>query len=283
LGNKVKIIFMVFLGLILVAVGIFASMLLIQRYQASQAPDMEVEEVIKTTVIVLTRDLNLGDTIAASDVELIAVPVEIAPRNAIISLEEVTGRMIRTDMIQGEMVLSHNLVDATHNNRDLSFILSDNHVLMAFPGDDLMSRESIIQRGDIVDIFATFKQDVIVEGALPTDPDEPIEPETRTFTVDSMPNVSITAMVLEVIGEDGEPAPSILESSTGKAPSSSDVIIKAYLLALNPQDALILKHLKDIDAIFDIVLKSPTSTAQFDLEPVSEEYLIEYYGLEILP
>jgi hypothetical protein len=59
--------------------------------------------------------------------------------------------------------------------------------------------------------------------------------------------------------------------------------IRAYLLALNPQDALILKHLKDIGAIFDFVLRAPTSTVQFELTSVTEEYIIEFYGLEILP
>jgi hypothetical protein len=54
-------------------------------------------------------------------------------------------------------------------------------------------------------------------------------------------------------------------------------------LALSPQDALVLKHLKDMNATFDVVLRSPTSTQQFDLTPVTQEYIIELYGLEILP
>ena len=89
-------------------------------------------------------------------------------------------------------------------------------------------------------------------------------------------------MVLEVISEEDQP--SLVESGedTG-APNQVDTRIRAYLLALNPRDALILKHLKDTDAIFDIVLRAPTSTVQFDLTPVTEEYIIEYYGLEILP
>jgi hypothetical protein len=62
-----------------------------------------------------------------------------------------------------------------------------------------------------------------------------------------------------------------------------DYFINAILLALNPQDALVLKHLKDTGAIFDIVLRSPTSELQFDLTPVTEQYIIEFYGLEILP
>jgi hypothetical protein len=78
-------------------------------------------------------------------------------------------------------------------------------------------------------------------------------------------------MVLEVIAEGNNTAP-----NRGSR-------ILAYLLALNPQDALILKYMKDTGAIFDIVLRAPTSAAKFDLTPITEEYIVEYYGLEILP
>ena len=106
----------------------------------------------------------------------------------------------------------------------------------------------------------------------------------RTFTVDTMQKVSVTAMVLAVIEQDAGSTTNLLPGQTDK-----ETIVKpktrilAYLLALNPQDALILKHLKDTNALFDIVLRAPTSTIQFDLTPVTEEYIIEFYGLEILP
>ncbi len=52
------------------------------------------------------------------------------------------------------------------------------------------------------------------------------------------------------------------------------------LLALDPQDALILKHLKDTGAIMDFVIRSPTSNLLFELEPVSVDYLVDLFGLE---
>ncbi len=206
---------------------------------------------------------------------------KLHPRDAITVLDQAVGKIIKTDLVQGEMVLTHNLADPTNNNKDLSFILSEDHVLMAFPADDLMSRESMVQRGDVVDIFATFKEKVKTVGETTTTTGEPKEPEMRTFTVDTMQKVSVTAMVLEVIEQEGNAAP--LQGEAAEAAPAPETRIKAYLLALNPQDALILKHLKDTEAIFDIVLRAPTSIAQFGLTPVTEEYIIEYYGLEILP
>jgi hypothetical protein len=43
----------------------------------------------------------------------------------------------------------------------------------------------------------------------------------------------------------------------------------------------VLKHLKDIGAQFDFVLRSPTSTEIFDLTPINSDYLMDRYELEI--
>lgn len=290
MSNKTKVVFIVIVGLILVAIGVFASILLIQRFKVNKAPAVFVGNTVKTSVVVVTRDMFLGDAITGTDVTLISVPVELAPRDAIATVEETVGKIIKTDLVQGEMILKHNLADPTNNNKDLSFILSEDHVLMAFPADDLMSRQGIVQRGDIVDIFATFQEKVKIAEETTTNTEEPketiepkeaTEPEMRTFTVDTMQKITITAMVLEVIVQDSNAVP--LPTDSIQPTPAPQTRVLAYLLALSPQDALILKHLKDTGAIFDIVLRAPTSTVQFDLTPVTEEYIIEYYGLEILP
>jgi len=281
LSSKPKTVLIVIVGLILVAVAIFAGVILMQRLQASKAP-APTEDTLKTSVVVVTRDLALGDAITETDVTLSNVPVELAPRDAITSVEETLGKMIKTDLVQGEMLLQHNLADPTNNNQDLSFILSEDHVLFAFPADDLMSRESVVKRGDLIDIFATFQEKVKTVGeTTTTTTGEPKEPEMRTFTVDTMQKVSVTAMVLEVIQQEGNASPVPTGSTQPTPPPKTRT--RAYLLALPPQDALILKHLKDTGATFDIVLRAPTSTVQFELTPVTDEYIVEYYGLEILP
>ena len=207
MSNKTKAIFIIIVGLVLVAAGVFASILLTQRFQANRPSSAVQEDTVKTTVVVVTRDLFLGDLITGTDLKLVDVPVEVAPRDAITVLDQAVGKIIKTDLVQGEMVLTHNLADPTNNNKDLSFILSEDHVLMAFPADDLMSRESMVQRGDVVDIFATFQEKVKTVGELTTTTGEPIEPEMRTFTVDTMQKVSVTAMVLEVIEQEANAAP----------------------------------------------------------------------------
>ena len=273
---------MITLGLVLAAIGVFASILMIQRFQASQAPAVLEVEPIKTSVVIMTRDLVLGDRITEPDVTLVQVPVELTPRNAVESVEEAVGKIIKNDLIQGQMLLSNQLANPTNNNRDLSFILSEEHVLMAFPAEDLMSRESMVQRGDIIDILATFWQHVLVEDRFVTEEEEQPDTDWRPFTVNAKQNVGVTALVLDVI-EQEIIDPNLTQGDEGQVTPSRYRRIKAYLLALDPQDAMILKHLKDTDAIFDIVLRAPTSTEDFELTPVTQEFIIEFYGLEILP
>jgi pilus assembly protein CpaB len=279
-------------GLVLVGIGVIASILLIQRMNLPQRNAASQGETVKTNVVVITRDMFLGDKIAAADVKLAEVPVDIAPRDALNSVDGAVGKFIKTDMVSGEMVLQHNLADPTNSNHDLSFIIADDHVMMAFPASDLISTEGVIQRGDLVDIFETFQETVktVPNGTTGTTTSTTSTTTTgtneeqvkRTFTVDEFQKVTITALVLEVITNDNNNNSTLLQGSTDtSAPVAKKT--RSYLLALSPQDALVLKHLKDTDAIFDMVLRAPTSTVQFDLTPVTEEYIIEFYGLQILP
>jgi len=285
LSNKLKAVLIIFAGIILVGVGVFASYLLIQRFQAQQGPEIVQEEIVRTDVVAVTRDLFLGDTLTQGDLEVISVPVEVVPRNAVTAVEDAVGKFIKTDMVQGEMLLTHNLADPTNKNGDLSFILADDHVLFAFSPGDLMTQEDLVQRGDIVDIFATFEQEIEAEeGEIDPETGEPVEPEMRTFTLDSFQRIDVTALVVDIIEEEqGGGGAELLPGQTAAGDPVQNVNVRAYLLALNPQDALILKHMKDTSAIFDIVLRAPTSTAEFELTPVTEEFIIEFYGLDILP
>jgi hypothetical protein len=220
--------------------------------------------------------MNLGDRIESGDISVSQVAVEVIPRDAVTTTESVIGKYIKSDMVQGEMLLQHNVADPTNNNHDLSFVLSDDHVLMAFPSTDLMSTEGVVQRGDIIDILASFTETVKTLGSntsttasSSTTAATEEAPVTRNFTIDAFQKITVTALVVQVVGTD--------------ANGNSQKQTSSYLLALDPQDALVLKHLKDQGAIFDIVLRAPTSTNQFDLTPVTEEYITELYGLEVLP
>jgi pilus assembly protein CpaB len=264
--------------------GIFVGSIFRSRIAAPATPTPPPP--LTELVVVATHDLTLGSVLSEADLREVEVPLGLAPRGVLTQTSEGVGRMITQDILGGEMVMSQHLADPTNKNRDLAFILQDNEVLMAFPVVDLMGQLEMLARGDRVDILITIEQEVRVPEEGPTLTLETPEPETKTFTLDAMQRVEITATIVEVsstnqggsqgaqtVNEQGTPVP-----TPTPAPSERNTV--ALLLALDPQDALILKHLKDTGAIFDLVLRSPTSNLVFELEPVTPEYLVDLFGLE---
>jgi len=298
LNNRLRGILLLLIGFILIVAGIVAVYFLTRQsgliQTAPQNPTPAVE-ITRNSVVVITHDMRLGDVIKAEDVVTVEVTSELLPRDYVSKIEEAVGKFIKTDLIQGEMLLQHNLADPTNKNGDLSYVLSDEHVLMAISFEDVMTKFSIPQRGDIVDIYITKSETVDVSsipgvsGETSPVPDETTTDGTaqkagRSFTFDSFQNLGITALVVDIVEQpEQNNAQQRLNEVTNPTPTPEvEIITRAYLFALKPQDALILKFLKDNGAIFDLVLRAPTSSQTFDLTPVTEEYIIELYGLEIL-
>jgi pilus assembly protein CpaB len=150
---------------------------------------------------------------------------------------------------------------------------------MAFPASDLMSGLGVLQRGDTVDIFASMTVEVTptttTPGVATTTQEE--QTITRMFTFDAFQRVQVTAIVADVVQEQGS-------SSQGGAqptPNPANVRVRAYLLAMDAQDALLLKHMRDSGAVFDFVLRSPTSNELYELTPVTVDYLIQRFELTV--
>lgn len=283
MSTRNRVVLFIVIGVVLIIIGAVATVLLINRINANTRLAQEQSQTVKSAVVVMAHDMKLGDRLQAADLTISQVPVELIPRDAVTAIDQAVDKIIKSDVVQGEMLLQHNVADPTNNTKDLSFVLAPDHVLMAFPATDLMSRENIPQRGDIVDILATFDETVKQVGTTTTtttttNPADQ-QPVTRTFTVNAFQKISVTALVLDVVAQQN--TSSVSTQNNNQAPAQTT--ISSYLLALSPQDALVLKHLKDIGAIFDVVIRNPTSNAQFELTPVTQEYIVELYGLEILP
>ncbi|OGO10746.1 MAG: hypothetical protein A2030_08235 [Chloroflexi bacterium RBG_19FT_COMBO_50_10] len=265
-------------GVGLIALGILAINTVLKQ---SFAPPAQPTPIIEATtdIIITTHDLAIGSVINREDIQIATVPVSIVPRDALLSIETTLGKITMVHLIQGEMVLQHHLADPTNISHDIGYIIAEDQVLMAFPATDLMSGLGVLQRGDNVDIFASMTVEVspTTLAPAPGTTTEQQEAITRLFTFDAFQRIKITAIVADVIAEPesttpGQPQPT---------PNPADRRVRAYLLAMSAQDALVLKHMRDTGAIFDFVLRSPTSNELFDVSPVTVEYLLQRYELQI--
>ncbi len=283
MSRRVRIGILIALVGIALAVGGLYTLNRIIRQSLSPLPAPTPRPEITTKAVVATHDLPLGSVIRAGDVKLVDVPVELAPAGVISDVEQVIGRIIKVALVTGEMIMDHNLADPTNVNHDLGFVIGDNQVLMAFPAEDLMSNLSVLQRGDLIDVFVSMT----VAGAAPQEGGVVAESETipGMVTFDAFQRTEITAIVVDII-QQSQQSTAQIPSAQGTpqpqpTPKPSEVRTRAYLLALSAQDALLLKHLKDTGATFDFVLRAPTSNTLFDLQPVYSDYLIDRYELVI--
>ncbi|MGE5122960.1 MAG: Flp pilus assembly protein CpaB [Acidobacteriaceae bacterium] len=267
-------------GIGLIALGILAINTVLKR---SFTPQPQATPVVEATanIIITTHDLAVGAVINREDVQLATVPLNLVPRDAVLTIEESLGRITKVHLIQGEMVLQHHLADPTNVSHDIGYIIEDNQVLMAFPSTDLMSTLGVLQRGDTVDILASLQVEVTPTTVTPgtTTSGEQEEKITRLFTFDSLQRIEISAIVADVVNQSGSQTPT--QGGAQPTPNPANIKVRAYLFALNAQDALVLKNLKDAGATFDIVLRSPTSNELFEVSPVTIEYIIQRYELQI--
>lgn len=273
-----KGIILIIAGIVVVMLGVLVVGRLVQTMLIPSAPPPAPTSVTEK-ILVTSHGIQLGTVFGPNDLSIIELPVELVPLNRLTDPAQAIGKMAMVPMVAGEMVLPHRLAETTNIiDRTLAVDIPDDQVLMAFPILDLMSQLNVLKQGDIVDIFITLT----VVG------DEATGDAGGTFTLDAMQRITITAIVVDVVGEQApQPTPppvltpgAALTPVPPPEPRRGETQPIALLLALSPQDALVLKNLKDSGAIFDLVLRSPTSTELFDTTPVTEQYLIERYRLD---
>jgi pilus assembly protein CpaB len=220
-------------------------------------------EAPKTTVVVATRAVNKGTVLKDLDVGLKEISTDAVPNGALASIDDAVDKVSTIDLVPGEVLLSNRLVDPSKVTSQIAFVVPEGKVVMAFPIADLMGSLNLLQAGDTVDILFSLKMKMKAgEGE-----------QEYLETFDALQNTQITAIVMPPVPTTGKEE----TSSASQGPTGSP---QALLIALDPQDALVLKHLKDADGIVDIVLRAPSDSQLFDTGPVDVQYLLDQYGIE---
>jgi pilus assembly protein CpaB len=220
-------------------------------------------EVPRQAVVIATRAVNRGAVLQDLDVGLKEVPTDTVPDGALTSTDEAIGKVSTIALVSGEVLLSSRLLEPSKATSQVAFVVPAGKVVMAFPVTDLMSSLNLLQAGDTVDILFSLKVQAQAGQSG----------QDYLSTFDALQNTKITAIVMP-------PVPAAGKNSSSS--STKDVVAKpdALLLALDPQDALVLKHLKDADGIVDIVLRAPSDNQLFDTKPVDQRYLLDQYGIQ---
>jgi pilus assembly protein CpaB len=210
-------------------------------------------------VVVASEAVPVATQLTAEMLEVRQIPVESTPDGAVSTVPDAVGKVTMVDLYPGEIVLAQRLADPNVISGDgrKALILSEGQVLMAFPASDLMSKVGVLKPGDHVDLLFTLTPQTTggAEGGA----------EAQMTTFDLLQNLTIAALVGG-------------QTTTG---GQSQGAPEALLLTIAPQDALVLKYVKDAGGIMDIVLRAPGDTGPYDVNPVDAEFLINRYQIPV--
>ncbi|NPV08795.1 MAG: Flp pilus assembly protein CpaB [Anaerolineae bacterium] len=277
-------------GLVFALLAAFVAMavveLRVQQSTTAAAPSEQRQatqaEAVAPVVVALAH-ITTTRAIEEAQVSLQEWPADIIPEGAATSIDDVVGKIAMGDIYPGEVVMSMRLADPDVTTANVAFTMARDKVIFALPPDDLMSNINLLQPGDLVDILFTLKpeQEVKATPGAPTEEGRPEALGDPMFTTDVIQGQKITAIVVRM------PETTAQRTAEGAAVQPTAVPQpRAILLAMAPQDALILKYFRDAGGVMDIVLRHRTNEELIEVEPVNYDYVKDKYGLpvqELLP
>jgi len=225
----------------------------------------EVEAPLTRSVVVAVHLLERRTVLSETDVEIRELPEDAIRSGAVVKTEDAVDRITLRELNEGEIILAQNLLEVTAEGApeegevSLGEALEEDELAVALPATDLMSRFGVVMPGDKVDVL--FSVNVVGKTLLEEVPRGGLVALT---TVQDLEILQIVAQKPTVV-EEGE---------EGEQPGE-----RLLILIADPQEAVIIKYLKDSGGVIDFALRAPTSERLFDTEPVTINYLARRYGI----
>ncbi len=232
--------------------------------------------------VVVARNPIAANSILRADNLTVEERDEI-PSGAAMRVQDVLGRMPLRDIAEGEVILMQDVASVgftqgISETRNLPLILGDDKIAVALPADDILSNWGAVLPGDHVDVLFTL--DMILETPMRPDDMPTSEQGTALLAMERdqhFDNVSVLTLqdleVLQIIEE-----PQQQPQGDEAAPPLQK---RALVLKINPQDAIVLKYVRDSVGTVDLALRSPTNSTLFDVQPVNINYLVLRYGIVV--
>jgi Flp pilus assembly protein CpaB len=203
------------------------------------------------------------------------------PSGAAVEVQDVVGGTALRDIAQGEVIVMQDIRIITGTS-DLPFLLADDTIAVALVADDVLSKWGAVMPGDHVDVLFTL--DVMLEKPMYIEDITTVE-EAALYTQierdQSLDNVSVLTLqnleILQIIEE-----PQVEQDTAQQQEEAPQLPQRALILKVDPQDAVVLKYLRDSIGSIDLALRSPDNEALFTVQPVNINYLMLRYGI-VLP
>lgn len=265
-------------GLILAVLAAVISYFAFQQVTAQQAN--AVEEKTTQTVVISRQLINERAVIRLADITTEERPVEEVPSGAIFKTEDVVGSIATRSIQPGQVILAQNLVasfsatgsgsiEATENvTTTINFneALGEDLVAFALPATDRFSAEGIFLPGDRVDVLVST--DVVGE-------DEGTGGPVSIYVLQDLGILQIIYQAPVNEKKEGEANPEAKPAS-----DSAARVPKTIVLAIEPQDAVVLKYAIDTETSIDLALRAKDNRRRFEVEAVTINTIADSYDFE---
>lgn len=219
-------------------------------------------------VVVAVVDIPFRRSISESEVAIRDLPVDSIPEGAATTLDQVVGKMSSVDLFANAPLLVQQMVTPDIVTQQVALSVPKGKIVMAVPTQSKLIANRLIRPGDQIDVLATFELEVMREqggGPMPE-------------SVGLLQNLEVHAIILP-LDQSADPD---TQKTEGGVFHTMDEEGQSVLLAVDPQDALTIRHILDVGGELDLALRGPADDTITTVEPVDQFYLADRYNIDLV-
>lgn len=222
-------------------------------------------------VVVAVVDIPFRRSVSEAEVAIRELPPESIPEGAATTLDQVVGKMSTVDLFANQPMLVQQMVTPDVVTQQVALSIPQGKIVTAVPTESKLIANRLIRPGDKIDVLATFEIEVMRDqggGPMPE-------------SVGLLQNLEVHAIILPVTAVD-EGADAVNGRKEGGVFRTTDKAGQSVLLAVDPQDALTIRHILDVGGALDLALRGPDDETVTGIEPVDQFYLADRYNIELV-
>jgi Flp pilus assembly protein CpaB len=259
------------LGVLIAAVCFLLVWNMAQRAQAQRPETVQV--------VVALADIPERVPIQASQIGVKELPREAIPPGAIFRPEDVVNRLAIQRIYQGEMLVNNRISD-TKGASGIAFAIDPGKVIITLPASDIVTTGAL-KVGDSVDLLVTLDINRTTSfGTAPVVVERNVVQDTRSnmvtqVTLQNLQILAIGQVIPEATGNRNN-------NQSGGMQTGPQRGTQLVTFAVSPQDALVLKFIKDFpENRAEIVLRAAGDEQIYQTEGIDIRYVLDRYRIRV--
>lgn len=224
-------------------------------------------------VVVAAIDIPFRRSIGETELVIKEIPVDAVPEGVATSLDQVIGKMSTVDIVANEPVLTKQLVTPDVVTRQVSLSVPKGKLVTEIPTQSKLISNRLIRPGDRIDLLATVKFEVARDngsGPMPA-------------TMNLLPNLEVHAIILPTSADKGKSQEDTTQTADeGGVFTTLDEKGQSILVAVDTQDAQMIRFVLDAKGSLDLVLRAPGDDTAADTKPVDQYFLADKFGIDLV-